>query len=338
VLAAIEQGNCPGGVLWLEHRGESYHKAFGRRAIGPDQPMTEDTVFDIASLTKVVATTPAIMKLVELHKIDLDAPACRYFPEFVGQGRKQITILQLLTHTSGLRADFGPEEAWEGTPGAFAKLCQESLINPPGSTFTYSDLNFVLLGAIIEKVSGASLDVYCQETIFRPLGMIHTCFRPEPNSNIAPTSSAESGLAPGIVHDPTARRMGGIAGHAGVFSTASDLARYSRMLLNGGEIDGFRLLESKTVTLMTSPQTPTTMASIRGLGWDIQSAYSAPKGTGFSASSYGHTGWTGCSMWLDPPSQTFVLFLSNRTYPNNTGNVVELRRSIGTLAAQAAGQ
>jgi CubicO group peptidase (beta-lactamase class C family) len=324
--------------LWLEHNGGAYHKAFGSRALVPArEPMTEDTIFDAASLTKVVATTPAVMILVERGKINLDALVETYLPEFTGDGRDEITVRQLMTHTSGLPPDIETKSDWHGQAEAIKKACAIKLQSKPGTAFKYSDINFFLLGEIVQRVSRTPLEVFVQREIFAPLKMPDTGFLPpkEKLSRIAPTEVVAGQPWRGVVHDPTGRHMGGVAGHAGLFTTAADLARYARMLLNLGELDGVRLLQPGTVTLMTSVQTPPDISVKRGLGWDIDTAFSGPRGEIFPVGSYGHTGWTGGSLWLDPGSKTCVIFLSNRNHPTETGNVGPLRRKLGTLAAEA---
>ncbi len=340
--AAIEQAiagrKCPGGVLWLEHQGVAYHRAYGQRAVIPQpEPMTEDTIFDLASLTKVIATTPAVMQLVERGQIRLDAPVCTYLPEFTGGGKETVTIRELMTHTSGLRPDLSRNPDWTGYDTAIKKACAETLIHPPGTAFVYSDINFFLLGEIVRRVSGRPLDVYTAEEIFGPLKMTDTGFNPPKSKlpRIAPTEVVNGVPFRGVVHDPTARRMGGVAGHAGLFTTASDLARFCRMLLNGGELDGVRVLKAETVKLMTSVQTPPAVAARRGLGWDIDSPYAGERGDLFPLGGYGHTGWTGGSVWMDPFSRTFLIFLSNRNHPSESGNVLPLRHRLATLAAEA---
>jgi CubicO group peptidase (beta-lactamase class C family) len=340
INAAIANHECPGGVLWVEHAGQAYHKAFGRRALVPaPEPMTEDTIFDAASLTKVVATTPAVMWLVERGRIRLDAPVQAYLPEFTGGGRERVTVRELLTHTSGLPPDIETRSGWRGQAAAIQQACAAELQSPPGTVFRYSDINFFLLGEIVQRVSGTPLEVFVQREIFGPLKMTDTGFRPGADKlgRVAPTEVVAGRPWRGVVHDPTARKMGGVAGHAGLFTTASDLARYARMLLDGGELDGVRVLEAETVKRMTSVQTPPGMAAKRGLGWDIDTAFSGPRGALFPVGSYGHTGWTGGSLWIAPASRTFVIFLSNRNHPTEAGNVIHLRRELGTLAAEAAG-
>ncbi len=335
---AIASNKCPGGVLWLEHAGTSYHKAFGSRALVPmREPMTEDTIFDAASLTKVVATTPAVMVLIERGEIKLDAPVATYIPEFSGGGKETVTVHELMTHTSGLPPDVETATDWHGEATAIKKACALKLFAPPGTVFKYSDVNFFLLGEIVQRVSKMPLEVFVQREIYGPLKMTDTGYLPasEKRPRIAPTEVVNGKPWRGTVHDPTARHMGGVAGHAGLFTTASDLARYARMLVNLGELDHVRLFKPETVQLMTSVQTPPGISAKRGLGWDIDTPFSGPRGEIFPIGSYGHTGWTGGSLWIDPASKTFVIFLSNRNHPTEAGNVIPLRRKLGTLAAEA---
>lgn len=335
---AVADKKCPGGVLWVEHRGATYHKAYGERALLPAaEPMTENTIFDAASLTKVVACTPAMMLLVERGQVSLDATVQTYIPEFKGEGKETITVRQLMTHTSGLRGDIETKTDWQGQQTAIQKACAEKLQTTPGIAFRYSDINFFLLGEIVQRVSHKPLEQFVAQEIYQPLRMVDTGYLPPAAklSRVAPTEVVEGKPYRGVVHDPTARKMGGVAGHAGLFTTASDLARYARMLLNRGALDGARIFKPETVDLMTSVQTPASLTVRRGLGWDIDSGYSGPRGKLFPIGSYGHTGWTGTSIWIDPFSQTFVIFLSNRNHPSESGNVGSLRASLGTLAAEA---
>ncbi|HXT11813.1 MAG TPA: serine hydrolase domain-containing protein [Candidatus Angelobacter sp.] len=335
---AIAHHQCPGGVLWLEHKGDVYTKAYGCRALVPArEPMTEDTIFDAASLTKVVATTPAIMLLIERGRVKLDEPVCSYIQEFKGDGKESVTVRELLTHTSGLPPDIETKTDWHGQAEAIKKACAEKLRTPPSTAFKYSDINFILLGEIVQRVSHTPLQLFVQREIYGPLKMDNTGYLPSPEKlpRIAPTEVVDGEPWRGVVHDPTARHMGGVAGHAGLFITAADLARYARMLLNLGELDGVRIFKPRTVKLMTSVQTPPGISVKRGLGWDIDSAFSGPRGELFPVGSYGHTGWTGGSLWIDPFSKTFVIFLSNRNHPTEAGSVIALRRKLGTLAAEA---
>jgi CubicO group peptidase (beta-lactamase class C family) len=338
VESAIANHKCPGGVLWLEHDGVDYHKAYGNRALVPErESMTEDTIFDLASLTKVIATTPSIMLLIERGQVKLDEPVRTYIPEFTGEGRDKITVRELLTHTSGLPPDIETKTDWHGWKTAIQKACAIKLESPPGTVYRYSDINFILLGEIVQRASETPLQAFLQREIFGPLQMTDTRFLPPKSEipRIAPTEVVEGKPWRGIVHDPTARKMGGVAGHAGLFSTASDLARYARMMLNLGELDGVRIFKPETVRLMTSMQMPPGMTMLHGLGWDIDSPYAGPRGKWFPIGSYGHTGWTGTSIWIDPLSKTFVIFLSNRNHPTEAGSVIALRRQLGTLAAEA---
>lgn len=338
ILSAIASNKCPGGVLWVERNGTAYHKAFGKRALVPTrEPMTENTIFDAASLTKVVAGTPAIMLLIERGQVKVNAPVQTYIPEFTGDDRSFVTVRQLLTHTSGLPPDIETKTDWRGQDEAVKKACAIKLQSKPGTALKYSDINFFLLGEIVQRVSKTPLEVFVKRELYAPLKMTDTGFLPPKAklSRVAPTEVVSGVPWRGVVHDPTARHMGGVAGHAGLFTTASDLARYARMLVNLGELDGVRIFKPATVRLMTSVQTPPEISARRGLGWDIDSSFSGPRGEIFPIGSYGHTGWTGGSLWIDPFSKTFVIFLSNRNHPTEAGNVIPLRRKLGTLAAEA---
>lgn len=340
IQQAVTDARAPGAVFRLEHEGTVYQKAYGERAIIPArEAMTEDTIFDAASLTKTVATTSAVMKLVEAGKIDVDAPVSRYLPEFTGAGKDAISIRQLLTHSSGLRAGLPlPKDGWSGKQEALEAACAESLPAKPGSAYCYSDINFIVLGLVVERVSGMTLDTFCQREIFGPLKMTDSGFGPvvaEKSKRTAPTTvMADGTVLRGIVHDPTSRRMGGVAGHAGLFTTAADLGRFARMMLNLGELDGVRIFKPETVKAMTRVQSPPGLPR-RGFGWDIDSPYAGPRGELFPIGSYGHTGWTGTRLWIDPFSRTITIFLSNRNHPDELGNVIQLQRDLGTLAARA---
>lgn len=338
ILQTVSSNKIPGGVLWLERNGTSYHKAYGHRSLVPtESPMTEDTIFDAASLTKVLATTPSIMLLVERGKINVDAPVRTYLPEFRGNGKESITIRHLMTHTSGLRPGLSPTPAWSGYAKGIELACAEKPLNAPGTVFRYSDINFIVLGEVVRRVSGLTLDQFAAKVIYQPLKMVDTGFLPPANKRerIAPTESVEGEMLRGKVHDPTSRRMGGVAGHAGLFITAADLARFCRMMLNGGSLDGARIFKPETVRLMTSVQSPEVVPSRRGLGWDIDSGYSRPRGKYFPLGSYGHTGFTGTSLWIDPFSKTFWIFLSNRVHPDGKGNVLPLQAALASLSAEA---
>ncbi len=334
VSRTIADKKIPGGVLWFERKGSIYTKAYGQRALVPqEEAMTEGTIFDAASLTKVVATTTAVMKLHESGKLGLEEKITRYLPEMNEGGKDVITVRQLLTHTSGLRSGISSRGDWSGLAGALGEIRKESPTDPPGSIYRYSDINFILLGAIVEKAAGEPLNEFCAREVFTPLGMSHTGYLPkDPSSEIAPTEKLADGtVLRGVVHDPTARKMGGVAGHAGLFTTAEDLAKFARMMLSGGA----GVLKPETVKLMTSVHTPDWLPR-RGLGWDIDSPYTGLRGNLLPIGGYGHTGWTGTSIWIDPFSESFVIFLSNRNHPSG-GNSLLLQRELGTLAAQAIG-
>ena len=335
---AIAAGKAPGAVLRIEHGGAVYQKKYGAKAVEPETlPMTADTIFDGASLTKVIATTPAIMRLVERGQLRLDDRVSRWIPGFEANGKGAVTVRQLLTHTSGLRPGLSAKPAWGGVPRAIALAKAERLTTQPDTNFRYSDINFILLGEIVRLASGQRLDEFAATHLFHPLGMRDTGFL-QPlakRGRTAPTERVDGKLLHGVVHDPTARRMGGVAGHAGLFTTAADLSRFARMMLNGGQLDGRRVLKKETVELMTSVHTPGDMKTKRGLGWDIDSPYSSPRGNHFAVGGYGHTGWTGGSLWIDPATRTIVILMTSRTHPDGKGNVIALRREVATLTAEA---
>ncbi|MGC8888162.1 MAG: serine hydrolase domain-containing protein [Verrucomicrobiia bacterium] len=335
---SIQSHNLPGAVICIGHKESFYLKAFGNRSIAPETSlMTEDTIFDAASLTKVIATAPSVMLLYERGKIaSLDDPVRKYIPEFDSDGREKITIKHLLTHTSGLRAGISPNPPWVGYEIGIKLACAEKPRTPPGSNFLYSDVNFILLGEVVRRVSGKPLNEFAEKEIFLPLKMLDTGFLPRKDklARVAPTQYVGKEMLRGVVHDPVARNMGGVAGHAGVFTTASDLARFCRMFLNEGELDGAKIFNPETVRLMRSVQTPN-LDIKRGLGWDIDSGYSKPRGKLFPVGSYGHTGFTGTALWIDPYSKTFWIFLSNRVHPDGKGNVLALQTMLGTLVAES---
>ena len=338
VDAAVRDGLIPGAVLVVGHNGRIVHrKAYGNRALVPSrEAMTVDTIFDIASLTKVVATTPSLMKLFEQGKLRINDPVTAYLPEFQG-GRSDITVRDLLTHFSGMPPDLALEPAWSGYETGIQRALLEKPTAPPATRFVYSDINFLLLGEIVHRLSGKPLDQYARETVFAPLGMAETGFHPAATlrARIAPTEIDPANGAPfrGVVHDPTARYMGGVAGHAGVFATAGDLAKYAQMLLDGGG----NLYSPLTVKKFTSPNSPPDQPVLRGLGWDIDSGYSAPRGELFPLGSYGHTGFTGPSLWIDPASKTYVILMTNSVHPHGGKNLNPLRSKIATVVAAAVG-
>lgn len=350
VEQAIAAKQTPGAVVLVGREDAVlYEKAYGQRAIVPaGEVMTVDTIFDVASLTKVVATTTAVMQLVEQGRVRLNDSVASVIPGFERYGKGDITIRHLMTHVSGLRPDVDLDP-WQGYETAIELARDEVPVAAPGERFVYSDINFFLLGDIVARVSGRPLDRYTREQIFEPLGMVDTEFNPPASkrSRIAPTERCDP-MAPwpcntpdapvlrGIVHDPTSRRMGGAAGHAGVFSTARDLSRFARMLLGGGALGTARVLSPAAVARMTSPSTPAGMNAVRGLGWDIDTQYSSNRGDLFPIGSFGHTGFTGTSLWVDPASKLYVVFLSNRVHPDGKGDVTPLRGKVATAAVAAA--
>jgi uncharacterized protein YbbC (DUF1343 family)/CubicO group peptidase (beta-lactamase class C family) len=333
---AIQDGSIPGAVLLVGHNGHViYRKAYGNRALEPRrEPMTLDTIFDLASLTKVIATTTAVMQLVEQGKLRLNDPVAKYLPEFAQNGKDDVTIRQLLTHYSGLAPDLDLKPSWEGKETAYNMASAQTPADPPGSRFSYSDINFIVLGALVERVSGESLDEYCERHIFLPLKMTHTRFLPPAawRTKIAPTQYDENDhMLRGVVHDPTARRMGGVAGHAGLFSTADDLAKFAQALLNGGG----GILSPLSVEKMTQPEQPPSAPVLRGFGWDIDSPFSSNRGDLLPIGSYGHTGFTGTSLWIDPTTQTYIILLTNAVHPRGKGTAIALRSKVATAVAAA---
>ncbi len=350
VREAMTAKLTPGAVVVVGRADQTlYEKAFGFRATVPAQePMTLDTIFDLASLTKVVGTTTAMMTLIEEGRVRLNDTVASHIPGFERYGKGGIQIRHLLTHVSGLRPDVDLHP-WTGYDAAIELAKDEVPASVPGEAFVYSDINFFLLGDIVARVTGQSLDAYLKARVFGPLGMTETGFLP-PKSllpRIAPTERCADqdawpckrpDAAPlrGVVHDPTARRMGGIAGHAGLFSTARDLQLFARMLLGKGRLGTTRVLSAASVEAMTRPQTPPGMTSVRGLGWDIDTTYSSNRGDLFPVgTSFGHTGFTGTSLWIDPASNSYVIFLSSRLHPDGAGDVGVLRSRIATVAAAA---
>jgi uncharacterized protein YbbC (DUF1343 family)/CubicO group peptidase (beta-lactamase class C family) len=339
---AIQDGLIPGGVVLIGHNGQVvYRKAYGSRALVPHrEPMTLDTIFDAASLTKVIATTPALMRLFEQGQIRLNDPVTKYLPEFQG-GRSDITIRNLMTHFSGLRPDLDLKPPWSGYETGVQRALIDKPAGPPGVHFVYSDINFILLAEIVHRLTGKMLNQYVQENFYQPLGMRETMFLP-PSSlrpRIAPTEIDPATGQPlrGEVHDDTARYMGGVTGNAGVFTTADDLGKFAQMMLDEGEGNGVRLFSAATIQKFTSPQSPADQPILRGLGWDIDSPYSSNRGELFPIGSYGHTGFTGTSMWIDPFSHSYVIILTNAVHPHRGHSVVSLRSRVATIVAASFG-
>ena len=434
---AIAKGTAPGGVVEIGHAGKVvFHQAYGSRKVdgepgldgspAPAEPMTEDTIFDIASLTKPLATATAVMQLYEQGKVAFDDPVQTYLPDFnTGNDpqRARVTVRMLLTHTSGEPEDVNLGDPWglDGVdkPEGIHRALSTPLQSPPGEFFNYADINFILLGALIEKLTGEPEDVYVQQNVFAPLGMSETRYlppakacgphvmrgaaigwAPEPNapgdcpdgtwntnllSRIAPTTHDDESrndpgknpdfgfLLRGVVFDPTTRRMGGVAGHAGVFSTAHNVGIFAQALLDrlAGRPSKFPL-KQETLELMTSPQQPGHTAgqieaannatqeaiaktpntydpllaprypairgqNLRGFGWDIDTAYSGTRGMIFPIGSFGHTGFTGTSLWMDPRSDTYVILFTSAIDPREDPPIAYLRGDVATATARALG-
>ena len=336
----IASGNLPGAVIVVGVGDKVVlREAYGERAVLPDRsPATVETIYDAASLTKVMATAVAIQQLVERGMIDLDRPAAAYWPAFAANGKADITVRQLLTHYAALPAGI-PTRAWSGTEGALDAIVALKPVAPPGSRFIYSDVDFIVLGELVRRVSGQPLDAYAAANIFEPLGMRNTGFRPPAmlKNRIAPADVERGELRWGEVQDPIAFRMGGVAGHAGVFTTADDLTLFARMMASGGTKGGPAVLRPQSIATMIRPQSPPGGPALRGLGWDIDSPYSGFLAPSFSPRSFGHTGYTGTALWIDPDTQSFLIVLSNRLHPNGRGNILPMLRRIAAVAGAMAG-
>ncbi|HEX3585641.1 MAG TPA: exo-beta-N-acetylmuramidase NamZ domain-containing protein [Candidatus Angelobacter sp.] len=333
VQEQINDQAITGAVIVVGHGGKIVHqKAFGLRATSPrPEAMTLDTIFDLASLTKVVATTPSVMRLIQYGQVRLDEPVAHYIPDFGMNGKDAVTVRQLLTHYSGLRPDIDLNPYWVGRDTAFRLAHEEKLQAPQGSIFIYSDTNFMVLGELVQRVSGMPLDQYASVHIFQPLGMKHTRFLPPPEwkNKIAETFAPDrKQILRGVVHDPRADRMGGVAGHAGVFSTAGDLALYAQALISRKQI-----LDGDIIEKMTTPQQPPNATEVRGLGWDIDSSFSSNRGSLLPVGSFGHTGYTGTSLWIDPYTNTYVILLTNSVLPRQGPAIISLRSRVATAVA-----
>jgi uncharacterized protein YbbC (DUF1343 family) len=342
VTAAIAEHKLPGCVVAVGRgSGVLFQRAYGQRAVVPaPAPMTEDTIFDLASLSKPVATATAAMVLVERGRLELDAPAARYLPELDRKETRAITVRQLLIHGAGLPIE-NPLRDYQGDRAqAVAALLAQRPLHKPGTRFSYSDIGYLWLGELVARVAEQPLDAFAREALFAPLGMRDTMFNPPPAllPRIAPTEVTDdrgekAQLIHGVVHDPRAYRLGGVAGNAGLFSTAYDLSRYARMVLNGGALDGTRVLSARSIAAMTAP---TRIGdSVRTAGWDMHSKYSRLRGTKLSERAFGHGGYTGVSLWIDPEQDLFVMLLSNRVHPDAKGNVIGLAGAIADAAVEA---
>jgi len=336
VRDALEHHQCPGAVVVIVHCGKIvFRRAYGLRCVQPTEvPMTPDTVFDLASLTKPLATAASVMVLVEQHRLKLTDSVARYWPEFGACGKGQITIEQLLLHTSGLTPDNPVGDYRQGRKRALERIAELAPAAPAGKRFVYSDVNYIVLGELVVRISGQRLDRFAAYHIYAPLALHDTTFLPTDatRQRAAPTERRDGKWLVGTVHDPRAALLGGVAGHAGLFSTADDVAVLAQMFLNGGEYAGHRVLKKATVLLMTTPhEVP---RGFRARGWDVQTSFSSNRGS-FGFGGYGHTGFTGTSLWIDPATQTAVIILTNRVHPNGKGDVRRLRNRIATIAAES---
>ena len=339
ILQAMEDRGIPGAVVPVARKGKVvYRKVFGVRSLQPErEALTMDTIFDMASVTKIMSTATSVMILVEEGKISLKDPLSKYIPEFGNRGKQNITILQMLTHYSGLRPDLDLDFEWEGYETAIELACRERPEVRPGEEFIYSDINFFMLGELVRVVSGKTLDQFTRERIFEPLGLKDTGYLPDSSllPRIAPTEERDGTMLRGEVHDPTTFRMGGVAGHAGLFSTAADTLVWAQMILQGGIYGDTRILSPMSVLKMTTPQTPYGKGDWRGLGFDIETRFSTNRGDLFPVGSFGHTGFTGTSVWIDPFSETVLVLFSSRLYATDEGTAVFLRRKVASVVAAA---
>ena len=358
VEKAIADKQLPSAVV-LVGQGDKvlYRKAFGFITYSPAAAVTTpDTVFDLASLTKPLVTTTLIMQLVEQGELRLTDPVGKYLQQLTDAEVKNITMLQLLTHSSGLADGFDRREFWQGKAGLDGALAKLKLKTKPDRQFVYSDIGFILLGLVVEQITKQPMDLLAQQRIFQPLKMKDSRYLPLDKSSqdaayvqrIAPTENLKGDtdyhkLLPNyaqpylhaVVHDPTALRLGGVAGHAGVFGTADDLALFAQMLLNDGELKGQRLLSPLAVQRLLTPVVIGNQS--RALGWDMNTAYSSPKGDLMPKGSFGHTGFTGTSIWIDPASRTYVILLSNRVHPNRNSSITDLRARLANIVAAGIG-
>jgi CubicO group peptidase (beta-lactamase class C family) len=336
VEAAISEEKLPGCVVLVGVDGNVIHReAYGHRRIEPARvPMTVDTVFDLASLTKPIVTATSVMILVDRQKLRLDDPVTRYLPEFAAHGKDKITVEQLLLHTGGLIADNPLADYDDGRVKAIERIYGLKPVAAPGERFIYSDVSFIVLGLLVEKVAGKPLDEFARENIFELLEMSQTMFHPgeDLRKRAAPADKRDGEWVAGEVHDPRAWRLGGVAGHAGLFSTADDLAKYAQAMLNRGGREDRRLLSEEAWQQMTRPR-DVAGRGLRGLGWDMKTGYSTNGGKKLSVAAFGHGGFTGTSLWIDPEKELFVIFLSNRLHPDGKGSVNPLAGRIADAVA-----
>lgn len=337
VEKGIEEKKLPGAVVLVARQGKIvWLKAYGEAEVSPERaPMTVDRVFDLASLTKPLATGFAVTRLIEEGKLALDDPVAKHWPEFAAEGKEAITIRDLATHQGGLIADNAMRDYEGGREEALAKIAALKPTSKPGEKFVYSDVGAIVLGHVVERITGQRLDDYVAATFYRPLGLASTGYLPgdELKQRAVPTERRNDAWMQGEVHDPRAHAMEGVAGHAGLFSTAEDLAVLAQALLDEGEYAGVRVLKPESVATMTAAyETP---RGVRGLLWDKDSPYSSNRGDRLSPASVGHGGFTGTSFWIDPKHDLTVIFLSSRLYPDGEGSVNPLAGRIADIAVEA---
>ncbi|MEO8182469.1 MAG: serine hydrolase domain-containing protein, partial [Deltaproteobacteria bacterium] len=341
VEQAVREGKTPGAVVVVgRHDGILFQRAYGERAVLPvRREMTLDTIFDLASLTKPLVTATLAAWLIERGALRLSDTVSKYLPEFRGQSKENVTVEELLLHTSGLPPSNPLRDYRKGSQRARDRTIGSVLEAYPGRKFIYSDVGYIVLGMLIERVTREPLDVTARRVIWAPLGMNDTqyCRRHCDSPRIAPTELASGRHASpirGEVQDPRAYLLGGVAGNAGVFSTGEDLSRFARMLLGQGQLDGVRLLSADAVREFTEPRS-VPGGGVRSLGWDISSHYSRARGVALSEQAFGHGGYTGTSLWIDPSLDVFVIMLSNRNHPFGRGNVLGLQGTIADAAVHA---
>jgi CubicO group peptidase (beta-lactamase class C family) len=347
VLQGIRRGAYPGAAIVVGRRDTLlFSKGYGRLTWSSSSAVVDpdSTLYDLASLTKVVATTTALMVLLERGRVRLDAPVAAYVPEFSGPGTAGITVRQLLTHTSGLRADLpdGELKALPDSAALMRRVLRETPRVPPGRRVIYSDLNAILLGEVVRRASREPLDVFAARELFVPLGLRQTLFHPPAalRRRIAPTGVWRGHAVAGVVNDASAFKLGGVSGNAGLFATAADVARFAQFVLRGGALpDGRRLVRAETVRLFTTKAADFGRGTeARALGWQAvptgESVSSA--GTLFGPRSYGHTGWTGTSLWIDPDRDLFVVLLANRAYAPRARRSFTLLKQVRGAVADAA--
>ena len=343
VKQGIKDGKLPGAVVVIaDHDKVLYRRAFGNRQIEPvAEPMTLDTVFDLASLTKPIATTTSVMKLIDEGKLSPRANVSEYLPEFGKHGKDLITVEDLLLHVGGLIPDNSLNDYRDGVEMSWENICELKLVTERGTRFTYTDVGFIVLGKLVEKISGQTLDAFSQVNVFQPLGMSETTFNPiaELRKRAAPTEQRDGKWLKGEVHDPLAHLLGGVAGHAGLFSTADDLTRYGQQMLRlamGNERAPFGQATFAMMTRPRSVERDSKVIGTRTYGWDHRSPFSSNRGDQFSDSAFGHGGFTGTVMWIDPEKDRVFIFLSNRLHPNGNGSVNRLAGEIASIIGSAA--